>query len=148
MSLDEIIFPASSEVDPLRAAVFLAMSSSLEEEHKIIEILRSRGCLCVATMVTGSDAKALREVNNNVLGACLNAGVIERKHEHAHPLTHAVNEAVLGTRLDSSTSQNCRLKVGVVRIGNKIAVAMFGNLGFHELTSHTTIGAGYQILGE
>ena len=148
MNLETLLFPASAEIDPLRAAVILAMTSTLEEEHQILEILRSRGCLCVATMVTGSDAKALREVNNNVLGACLNAGVVERKHEHGHPLAHAVNEAVLGTRLDSSTSQNCRLKAGVVRCGNKIAVAMFGNLGFHELTSHTTIGAGYQILGE
>ena len=83
----------------------------------------------------------------NVIGACLNGGLIERRQAHIHPLAHAVQEAVLGTRLDSSVGQNCRLKVGIARRGDAIAVVMYGDLGFHECSSHKTVGGGFQILG-
>ncbi len=147
MELTEYMIPRK-EISPLRAAVFIAMSDSMEEEKELIQLFRRYGCLCTATMINGNDSEALRRITGNAIGASLNAGFIERKKTHIHPLAHAIQEAVLGTRLDSSIGQNCRLKMGIVRQGCEIAVAIYGDLGFHECSSHKTIGGGYQILGE
>ncbi len=136
------------QANPFRAAVQIAMTGSIEEEKEIIAFFSRHECRCAATMISGNDTEALRRITGNVIGACLNANVIERKRAHIHPLAHAVQEATLGTRLDSSVWQNCRLKIGVVRKGNCIAVAIYGDLGFHEYSSHKTIGGGFQILGD
>ncbi|MCI8815667.1 MAG: hypothetical protein HFF16_00635 [Angelakisella sp.] len=147
MDLMNYIVP-KGEISPLRAAVFIAMTDTMEEEKELILSFRRYHCLCTATMVNGNDSEALRRITGNAIGASLNAGLIERKKTHIHPLAHAIQEAVLGTRLDSSIGQNCRLKMGIVRQGCEIAVAIYGDLGFHECSSHKTIGGGYQILGE
>lgn len=136
------------EANPFQAAIFIAMTETLDEEKEMIAFFRQYGCQCAATMINGTHGEALRKVTGNVIGACLSAGLIERKQVHIHPLAHAVQEAVMGTRLDSSVGQNCRLKVGIVRRGSAIAVVMYGDLGFHECSSHKTVGGGFQILGE
>ena len=136
------------EVNPFRAAIQVAMTSTIEEEKEMIAFFHQRDCHCAATMLSGSDNETLRKITGNVVGASLNAGLIERKHAHIHPLGHAVEEAVDGTRLDSSVGQNCRLKIGIARKDNMIAVAIYGDMGFHECSSHKTVGGGYQILGE
>ena len=138
---------STPEVHCVRAATIIAMSESVEDEKGLIAFYQKHGCKCVATMITGADNKALREATGNVVGACLNSNIIERKKEHIHPLGHAIQEAIVGTRLDSSLGQNCRIKVAIVRRGNRLAVSMYGDLGFHEMSSHKTIGCGYQILG-
>ena len=138
----------NGKVNPFRAAICVAMTESIEEEKEVIALFREYGCLCAATMLSGSDKDTLRKITGNVVGACLNAGLIERKHAHIHPLGHTVEEAVDGTRLDSSVGQNSRLKIGIARKDNMIAVAIYGDMGFHECSSHKTIGCGYQILRE
>ena len=146
MEFHSFLLPKGT-VNPFRAAICIAMTESLQEEKDLISFFDARGCVCAATMISGSDGTALRKITGNVIGACLNAGVIEKKHSHVHALGHAIQEAVLGTRLDSSVWQNCRFKIGVARADNRIAVGIYGDLGFHELSSHKTIGGGYQILG-
>lgn len=146
MELLDFMAPGG-KADPFRAAICVAMASTMEEEKETIALFRKYGCLCVATMLSGSDKDALNKITGNVVGACLNAGLIERKHAHIHPLGHAVEEAVDGTRLDSSVGQNSRLKIGIARKDDRIAVAIYGDMGFHECSSHKTIGGGYQILG-
>lgn len=147
MELTDYMVP-KGEINPMRAAILIAMTDTMEEEKELILFFRRYGCLATATMVNGNDSEALRRITGNAIGAGLNAGLIERKRTHIHPLAHAIQEAVLGTRLDSSIGQNCRLKMGIVRQGSEIAVAIYGDLGFHECSSHKTIGGGYQILGE
>ena len=139
---------SKGEPNPFRAAILLAMTETIEEEKDLIAFFRQHNCYCVATMLSGNDKDTLRKITGNIVGAGLNAGIIERKHAHIHPLGHAIEEAVDGTRLDSSVGQNCRFKIGIARKGNAIAVAIYGDLGFHECSSHKTIGGGFQILGE
>lgn len=134
--------------EAFRSAIYLAMTDSLEEEKAMIDYFRQHECYCAATMLSGSDKDTLRKITGNVVGASLNAGIIERKHAHIHPLGHAIEEAVAGTRLDSSVGQNSRLKVAIARKDNTIAVAIYGDMGFHECSSHKTVGGGYQVLGE
>ena len=147
MELLNFIIPRG-EVNPFRAAICLAMTEGLEEEKELITLFQRYDCFCAATMLSGSDRDTLRKITGNVVGACLNSGIIQRKHAHLHPLGHAVEEAVDGTRLDSSVEQNSRLKIAIARKDNRIAVAIYGDMGFHECSSHKTIGCGYQILGE
>ena len=147
MDLLNYMFP-NGKVNPFRAAIYLAMTESLDDEKELISLFQRHDCLCAATMLSGSDKETLKKITGNVVGACLNSGVIQRKHAHIHPLGHAVEEAVDGTRLDSSVEQNSRLKIAIARKDNMIAVAIYGDMGFHECSSHKTIGCGYQILGE
>jgi len=147
MDLLNYVIP-NGKVNPFRAAICVAMTESLEDEKELISLFQQYDCLCAATMLSGSDKETLRKITGNVVGACLNSKLIQRKHAHIHPLGHAVEEAVDGTRLDSSVEQNSRLKIGIARKDNMIAVAIYGDMGFHECSSHKTIGCGYQILGE
>ena len=147
MILQEYLF-SEQDTDVFRAALMLAMTRDLKEEKELMGFLVSSGFQCAATMLSGNDLDALRRITGNVIGAALNVGVIEKKRSHIHPLGHAIEEAARGSRLDSSVGQNCRLKVGVVRKQDRISVVIYGNIGFHECSSHTTVGGGFQILGE
>ena len=147
MNPSNILMPRG-EVNPFRAALHIAMTDTMEEEKEMIAFFCQYGCQCAATMLSGNDKETLRKITGNVVGACLNAGLIERKQAHIHPLGLAIEQAVDGTRLDSSVGQNCRFKIGIVRKGNVIAVAIYGDLGFHECSSHKTVGGSFQILGE
>ena len=138
---------SGEQPDVFRTATHLAMTESLEEEKEMISFFNEHGYRCTATIISGGDLEALRKVTGNVIGACLNAGLIEKNKLHIHPLGHAIEQAILGTRLDSSVSQNCRFKVAIVRRDSFIAVVAYGDLGFHEFSSHKTIGGSFQVLG-
>jgi len=138
---------SGEQPDVFRTATHLAMTESLEEEKEMIAFFNEHGYRCTATIISGGDLEALRKVTGNVIGACLNAGLIEKNKLHIHPLGHAIEQAILGTRLDSSVSQNCRFKVAIVRRDAFIAVVAYGDLGFHEFSSHKTIGGSFQVLG-
>lgn len=138
---------SGKQPDVFRTAACIAMTESLEEEKEMIAFFARHGYRCTATIISGSDSDALRKVTGNVIGACLNAGLIEKTMHHIHPLGHAIEQAILGTRLDSSVSQNCRLKVAIARKDFCIAVVIYGDLGFHEFSSHKTIGGSFQTLG-
>ena len=147
MNLKHFLLPGE-EVNVFRAAMLISMTDTIEEEKELMDFFSKRDCRCAAVMISGSDAEALKKINHTVVGACLNAGVIQKTRSYIHPLVHGVHEATLGTRLDSSIWQNCRLKVSVVRKGNNIAVVIYGDLGFNELSSHKTVGGSFQILGD
>ena len=51
-------------------------------------------------------------------------------------------------RVTREISQNCRLKVGVIRYEDQISISIYGDLAIHELSAHKTVGVGFQILGE
>ena len=80
--------------------------------------------------------------------ACLNANIIEKKKAHIHPVVHALHEAMDTARVTREISQNCRLKVGVIRYEDQISISIYGDLAIHELSAHKTVGVGFQILGE
>ena len=93
-------------------------------------------------------SRALKEkLPGAVIGACLNNNLIEKNQESIHPVLHAVMEAAKGAKVNAVLEQNnYQLKIAIVREGHWIAVAMYGKLGFHELSDHHTIGCGIHII--
>ena len=108
-------------IDPARQAILLAMTQSMEQEKEMIRELQGMGVKCVATMAAGFNFDISPKLINNLVGACLNANIIEK---------------------------NCRLKVGVVRYEDQISISIYGDIAIHELSAHKTVGVGFQILGE
>lgn len=135
-------------IDPARQAILLAMTQSMEQEKEMIRELQGMGVKCVATMAAGFNFDISPKLINNLVGACLNANIIEKKKAHIHPVVHALHEAMDAARITREISQNCRLKVGVVRYEDQISISIYGDLAIHELSAHKTLGVGFQILGE
>lgn len=134
--------------DPVRQAILLAMTQSMEQEKEMIASMQSMGIKCVATMASGPNSGIGPKLVNGLVGACLNANIIEKKKAHIHPMVHALHEAMDGSRITREISQNCRLKVAVVRYEGQISICIYGDLAIHELSAHKSIGIGFQILGE
>lgn len=101
-------------IDPARQAILLAMTQSMEQEKEMIRELQGMGVKCVATMAAGFNFDISPKLINNLVGACLNANIIEKKKAHIHPVVHALHEAMDAARITREISQNCRLKVGVL----------------------------------
>ena len=135
-------------IDPARQAILLAMTQSMEQEKEMIRELQGMGIKCVATMAAGFNFDISPKLVNNLVGACLNANIIEKKKAHIHPVVHALHEAMDAARITREISQNCRLKVGVVRYEDQISISIYGDIAIHELSAHKTVGIGFQILGE
>lgn len=141
-------FVYQQPIDPIRQAILLAMTQSMEQEKEMIRYLQGMGIKCVATMASGFNSDISPKLVNNLVGACLNANIIEKKKSHIHPVVHALHEAMDTSRVTREISQNCRLKVGVVRYEDQISICIYGDLAIHELSAHKTVGVGFQILGE
>lgn len=135
-------------IDPVRQAILLAMTQNMEQEKEMIQELQGMGIKCVATMASGFNSDISPKLVNNLVGACLNANIIEKKTAHIHPLVHALHEAMDGGHITREISQNCRLKVAVVRCEEQISICIYGDLAIHELSAHKSIGIGFQILGK
>lgn len=134
-------------LDPQRLAIYLAMTKSIEEEKQMISELQKHGIKGAATMATGVNMDISGKVLNGVIGACLNAGIVEKKRSHLHPLVHAILEALGTSNVQPGIQQNCRLKIAIVRDDEAVAICIYGDIAIHELTTHKTIGWGYQLLG-
>lgn len=145
MNYEEFLFEDSN--DPQRAAIMIAMTQNLEQEKEMIRIFRQWGVESVATMVSGHNSVVYPKIVNSVVGMCLNAGLIEKKTSHIHPVVHAIQEASIASRLQCDVSQNCRLKIAAVRYKDRFCLCYYGDVAIHELSAHKTIGTGYQILG-
>lgn len=81
-------------IDPTRQAILLAMTQSMEQEKEMIRELQGMGVKCVATMAAGFNFDISPKLINNLVGACLNANIIEKKKAHIHPVVHALHEAM------------------------------------------------------
>lgn len=134
--------------DVCRLAVLLAMSRTEEEERAFIRAYEARRLKAAATTVFGYSISFEETVIRNVVNLCLNKGIIDRKRAHVHPVAHCVLEAAQSTRASDAIGQNFKFKAAAVRRGNEFALCFYGDLGLHALSSHKTVGVGYQILGK
>ena len=144
MSMEEAL--AGKSTSPLRSAILLAMTEDMEAEKLVKDYWQKKGQSCAVTML-GGNSRALKEkLPGAVIGACLNNNLIEKNQESIHPVLHAVMEAAKGAKVNAVLEQNYQLKIAIVREGHWIAVAMYGKMGFHELSDHHTIGCGRHII--
>lgn len=125
-------------------AMRLAMTRSIYEENLVKnEFSKNKEFRFVVTEVGGSTKKDFQEkVTRSILGAALNAGLIEKLPNEVHALFHAAEEAKRGTMVNLSSDVHLATKISIVRTDHWIAVALFGDSAIHPITCHERCGLG------
>lgn len=124
-------------------ALKLAMSRTIGEETAIKQQYTEQGIRHVVTEVGGKSSLDFQgKMGRSVLGASLNAGVIEKTPHEIHALVHACEEAKRGLLINSSSEVNLAVKVAIVRKDHWIAIAIFGDSAIHPYSSHERCGLG------
>ncbi len=124
-------------------ALRLAMSRSIDEEASLKKICLSEGIRFVVTEVGGNTLHSFQEkCSRSLIGAALNAGLIEKNPVEIHALLHAAEEAKQGVILNTSSEANLAVKVAIVRTDHWISVAFFGLSAIHPMTGHERCGLG------
>nr|WP_305144872.1 HutP family protein [Anaerotruncus sp. DFI.9.16] len=124
----------------------LAMTDTREDEEILKQVFAEYGLRSVVTAATGSNTIIRPKLVNSIIGACLNSGLIEKKPTHVHPLVHAIQEASYSAKIETDVSQNCQLKIAVVRRDPWISIGIYGNIAIHEISNHKTVGSGNQVI--
>ncbi|WP_164730898.1 HutP family protein [Anoxybacter fermentans] len=130
-----------------KAAMLLALTSNRQEEVEIKTYLKERyNYDTVVTEVGGVLRDIKGRVVKSVVSAAINAGILEKKSNHIHPLIHATLEAERGMMFDLPTQSSIVMKVAIV-VGDKwLAVAMYGESAIHVLSNHERAGLGIMHL--
>lgn len=132
------IFKEENEFEKL--AILLALTDTQEEEREYIQKYIQEGYAAAVTGVSGMDYDIHKKMINAITGACLNNNVIKKTSPEMHALLHATSDAA--QILSSQVSKSFQLKAAIVRKGNWICVALYGNMAVHKVTNHKTIGIG------
>lgn len=124
-------------------AMKLALTRTIAEENAVKREYEEKKLKFVVTETGGKSSVDFQsKVARSVLGASLNANVIEKNGPEIHALVHAVEEAKRGVLINNNSEANLALKIAIVRNQHWIAVAMFGESAMHLLTSHERCGLG------
>ncbi len=134
----------NNEVEKL--AILLALTDSKDEEKDYIKLYEELGYTATVTGIAGMNDEVKKKIVSSIVGAGLNEGVIKKTLPEMHAVIHATAEATLAIKLDSPVSQSFQLKAVLVRKGDWICVAMYGNMAVHKVTNHKTVGIGVMHL--
>lgn len=130
------------------AAMLLALTQTIYDEDQAKQMVAKNGFKAVVTEVGGkTDFNEFNEkINRAVIGAALNAGIIQKSTKDIHAIIHATEEAKKGLLVSVNASASLALKVSVVRDSTWIAVALFGKSALHYMTNHDRAGFGIMHL--
>ncbi|MDR1732608.1 MAG: HutP family protein [Synergistaceae bacterium] len=129
-----------------RAAVLLALTRNAEKETACKQYIEEKGWKAVATEVGGLLSDLPQKIVRALVGASLNAGVIEKNSREMHALIHAAVEASNGFIPRSLVEVSIGAKIAIVRNENWIAVAIFGDCAVHIVAHHDRCGLGVMHL--
>jgi len=125
-----------------RAALLLASTTSNEAEIIFKRELASLGWKSVATEVGGLAGDLPQKITRALVGASLNAGVVEKKRNEMHALMHAALEALDGFLVVGMLEASVGAKISIVRNSRWIAVAVMGDTAYHAVAHHERCGLG------
>ena len=77
-----------------------------------------------------------------MLGASLNAGLVEKGDYEVHALLHATEEAKRCMLFNTASVTSLAVKIAVVRKGHWLAVGLYGDSSIHPTTTHERCGVG------
>lgn len=126
------------------AAMMLALTKSIRDEEAVKRLINEYGNQYVVTEIGGKSISEhfQEKINNVVISAGVNSGIIEKIPNEVHALVHATEEAKRGILINASSSASLALKITVVRDAHWVAVAMFGKSALHYMTNHERAGLG------
>lgn len=125
-----------------RAAILLAATSTPEDEYRLKEQFSDINWKSVATEVGGLAGDLPQKLTRALVGASLNAGVIEKNRREMHALMHAAVEAMDGFIAQAMLEASIGAKIGIVRNSRWIAVAVMGDTAYHAVAHHERCGLG------
>lgn len=126
-----------------RAALWLAMSETREQESEVRTQLNTMGYQCVATEVSGPLLSIRQNIVKNVVAAAVNAKVIDNVPTQIHSVTHAMVEAFGGiVTAPNAPKPNLKIKAGIVSDKEWICVALYARTSFHPSYNHEKVGIG------
>lgn len=131
-----------------RAALYLALSETREEEDALKKQLMDDGLCCGVTEIGGTVAtlQPTGKLTNSVISAAINTGVIQKDARKIHALVHAALEASNSIFIHTNSNASFALKIGLVTDTKWIAVAIFGRASLHPLSEHCRVGLGFMNL--
>lgn len=125
-----------------RAALLLASTTTAEEESEFKKQITGAGWKAVATEVGGLAGDLPQKITRAVVGAALNAEVVEKQGGEMHALMHAALEAMNGFIAMSLLEASIGAKIGIVRNNLWVAVAVVGDTAYHAVAHHERCGLG------
>ena len=142
----EITIHLDDENQVGRAAILLAATTSPSDEHRMKEQFATINWKSVATEVGGLAGDLPQKLTRALVGASLNAGVIEKNRREMHALMHAAVEAMNGFIAQAMLEVSIGAKIGIVRNSRWIAVAVMGDTAYHAVAHHERCGLGVMHL--
>ena len=130
------------EGDVARAAILLALTKNIEAESSCKRMIEDKGWRAVATEVGGRMSELPQKVVRALIGAALNAGIVEKNAREMHALLHAATEAGEGFISRGIVEISVGAKISIVRNDEWLAVAIFGDCAAHVAAHHDQCGLG------
>ena len=125
-----------------RTALLLAATTTSETENRLKKELASLGWRSVATEVGGLAGDLPQKITRALVGASLNAEVVEKTRSEMHALMHAALEALEGFLPMGMLEASVGAKIAIVRNNRWIAVAVMGDTAYHAVAHHERCGLG------
>lgn len=125
-----------------RAALLLSCTTDKQSEEELKLALNAEGWKSVATEVGGIASDLPQKITRALVGAALNAGVVDKKPREMHALMHAALEAINGFISLGTLEASIGAKLAIVRNTNWIAVSMVGDTAYHAVAHHERCGLG------
>jgi hut operon positive regulator len=132
--------------DVARAAILLAITKDAAMEAACKQRIEEQGWRVVATEVGGLLSDLPQKIVRALVGASLNAGIIEKNSREMHALVHAAIEAGNSFVTRGIIELSIGAKIAIVRNNNWLAVAIFGDCAAHIVAHHDRCGLGVMHL--
>jgi hut operon positive regulator len=128
--------------DVARAALLVALTNNAEMETVFKQEIERWGWRVVATEVGGLLNDLPAKLVRAIVGASLNAGIIEKTSREMHSLVHAAIEAGDSFVHRGILEISMGAKIAIVRNEQWVAVAIFGDCAVHVTAHHDRCGLG------
>ncbi|MDR2137812.1 MAG: HutP family protein [Synergistaceae bacterium] len=132
--------------DVARAALLLAITRDADTEAECRRHIEAQGWRVVATEVGGLLSDLPQKIVRALVGASLNAGIIEKNSREMHALIHAAIEAGDSFIRRGIVELSIGAKIAIVRNDHWLAVAIFGDCAAHVVAHHDCCGLGVMHL--
>lgn len=133
----------NKSLDVPREAVRLALTSR-EEERDYIKKLDALGGKAAAVDIGGNISISISKILERALVASKRVGLIKEEYAEEGAVMGAARDALMQV-LERSNNLNVGGKIGLVRMGNDLAVCIYVSIGLLHLNEFA-IGIGHRTL--
>lgn len=115
-----------------KASIKIAITSSREDEQRVIKELEKEGIKAVAVDIGGNLIQSIPKVIERALVASRRSGVIKECHVHDGAVVGAAREAIMQVA-SKANGMNVGGKIGITRHKEHLSVCIFMSMGLLHL---------------